>query len=188
MAQTPDEAPVSPQGQPLVRPLAVQDLGPSERQEEIETTAAERAAIADMLGLASLDSLSAALRLRRWHGHGVALHGRLSAHVVQSCVVTLEPVPADIHAEFERRYLPADLLGRELGLPSEEVFVDPATEEPPEPFAHNVIDAGAAIVEELALALDPYPRAPGAAYAAEAPAEEADAHPFAALARLRQPD
>lgn len=188
MAQPTDTAPVSGPGRPLVRPLAVQALGPGERQEEIETTAAERAALADMLGLAGLDSLSAELRLRRWHGGGVALRGLLRARVVQFCVVTLEPVPADIHAEFERRYLPADVLARERGMPGEEVLVDPNEEEPPEPLENGLVDAGPVIVEELALALDPYPRAPDAVFAAEAPVEEADAHPFAALGRLRRSD
>lgn len=186
MAETSDRAPGARQGQPLVRRIAVQTLGPGERLEAIETSAAERAAIAALLGLAALESLSAELRLRRWHGQGVVLQGMLRAHVVQSCVVTLEPVPADIVAEFERRYLPADMLGAEDEMPGEEVFVNPDDAEPPEPFADNAVDAGPAIVEELALALDPYPRAPGVVFVAAEPAEEADAHPFAALARLRR--
>jgi len=48
------------------------------------------------------------------------------------------------------------------------------------------VDVGAVAVEELALALEPYPRAPGAdeALAALRSDERAD-HPFAALARRR---
>jgi hypothetical protein len=46
-----------------------------------------------------------------------------------------------------------------------------------------VADLGEALAEQLALALDPYPRAPDAALPPEA--EEAPASPFARLAALR---
>lgn len=55
-----------------------------------------------------------------------------------------------------------------------------------EPLGH-VIDAGAVLVESLALALPEYPRAPGADLAAhlETPAEDdAARRPFAGLAEM----
>lgn len=52
------------------------------------------------------------------------------------------------------------------------------------PFEGNQIDLGEAAAEQLGLALDPYPRMPGA----ELPEAEADVelHPFARLAGLRR--
>src|SRR3546814_17044110 len=37
-----------------------------------------------------------------------------------------------------------------------------ADEDPPEPFENGCIDLGEIVVQHLAVALDPYPRAPGA--------------------------
>jgi hypothetical protein len=50
-------------------------------------------------------------------------------------------------------------------------------------FGVEVIDLGAALAEQLALALDPYPRRPGAALPAEVLEEEAK--PLAGLAKWK---
>jgi hypothetical protein len=47
--------------------------------------------------------------------------------------------------------------------------IDPLADEP-EPLEGDRIDLGEIVAEELALAIDPYPRAPGAELAAAAPA------------------
>jgi hypothetical protein len=55
------------------------------------------------------------------------------------------------------------------------------------PAEAGAVDMGEALAQQLSLALDPYPRAPGA----ELPAEATDggAHgPFAALAKLKRPE
>ena len=78
--------------------------------------------------------------------------GRLWADVVQQCVVTLEPVPAGVEADFDRlfsRDLPEEALG--------EVEIDPEADSP-EPLVGQVLDLGEVLAEELSLALDPYPR------------------------------
>jgi hypothetical protein len=49
-----------------------------------------------------------------------------------------------------------------------------------------MIDLGEATTEQLALALDPFPRKPGAEIPPEA--KEAPEGPFAALGRIRKPD
>ena len=82
--------------------------------------------------------------------------GRLEADVVQSCVVTFEPVPAKIEAEFDRlfsRDVPEEAL--------DEVEID-AEAELPEPLVDGRLDLGEILAEELSLALDPYPRSPEA--------------------------
>jgi uncharacterized metal-binding protein YceD (DUF177 family) len=127
--------------------------------------------------------LRADFRISRWRTRGVKVEGTLHARVEQACVVTLEPVESTIHASFERRFLPPEMLGPESK--SDEVFVDPEGEDPPEPLTHEV-DLGEFAVEELALNLDPYPRKEGIAFEDKfgAPAEP-QAHPFAKLARLK---
>jgi hypothetical protein len=59
----------------------------------------------------------------------------------------------------------------------------------PEPLPADAIDLGEAVVQQLAVALDPYPRKPGAEIPAEySGAADTDGRggPFASLARLRR--
>jgi len=52
-------------------------------------------------------------------------------------------------------------------------------------FAGGIIDLGEAAAEQLALALDPYPRKPGSSGVPETPEQEAGG-PFGRLASLRR--
>jgi len=81
------------------------------------------------------------------------LSGRLRADVVQACVVSLEPVASAIEQDFTLLYGPTQ--------PGKSVMVDLETDVA-EPFEGDAIDIGEAAAQQLALALDPYPRAPGA--------------------------
>jgi len=67
----------------------------------------------------------------------------------------------------------------------EELELEPESLDGPDeiPYTGGLIDLGAALAEQLALSLPPYPRKPGA----ELPPEARDdsANPFAALSRLR---
>ena len=57
----------------------------------------------------------------------------------------------------------------------------------PDPIVDGKIDLGALAAEFLALGLDPYPRKPGAEFAAPV-AEEDDDSPFAPLTELKPMD
>jgi uncharacterized metal-binding protein YceD (DUF177 family) len=63
------------------------------------------------------------------------------------------------------------------------VVVTLEDDDPPDEIEGGVVDLGAYVVEHLALALDPFPRKPGVEF--EAPAQESEPSPFAALARLK---
>lgn len=68
------------------------------------------------------------------------------------------------------------------------MLIAPDAEDPPEPLTDGAVDAGEAIAEQLALELDPFPRAPGAVFKGFSSPREGDDRsggPFAALARLR---
>jgi hypothetical protein len=61
-----------------------------------------------------------------------------------------------------------------------------AAEDTPDEIESPVYDLGTALREELVLAIDPYPRAPGVAF--EAPADEIRPEsPFAVLEKLKRP-
>lgn len=147
----------------------------------IAAEASERVALARRLGLERIDRLRAEGTLLRTPGEPLlVLEGRLEAEVTQRCVVTLEPVASRLEVELHRIFA----LGR---APQEdEIVVDPLREEP-EPLEGEVLDLGEIAAEELALAVDPYPRAPGAGLAEAGPdaAEESEPEARRVLANGR---
>lgn len=152
--------------------------------ETVEATATERAALAERLDLSALEALTATVRLEPVAGGDfLRASGRFAAQVVQPCSVTLEPVVSDIEESFERTYTfqePA------APAPGQEIELDPEGEEPPDPIVDGMVDLGELVVEELSLAIDPFPRAPGAVFdAAAAGVADEKENPFAALAKLR---
>ena len=141
------------------RRIQVDALGEDEVTTEIEATADERSALAKRFGLLSVESLTATLRLRRLAARSlVRVNGGFVAEVVQSCVVTLEPVASRLEGNLARCY---SLAPAEAAI-EREVLVDFDEEEPPEPVPSGGIDLGEAVAEQLALEIDPYPRAEGA--------------------------
>ena len=121
----------------------------------------ERAALAGQFELLALDRLEADATLAAAELPGsLRLTMRWSADVVQSCVATLEPVAAHLTETFEQVFAPAAMI-ESFG--AEQVAVDVEAADPPEPLPDDAIDVGALLAEQLALALDPYPRRPAAA-------------------------
>lgn len=163
--------------------LRLDRIGDGERIDLIADEA-ERAAISQRLGIERLDRLEAHATLSR-QGEIVRAQGRLVASLTQSCVVTSEPVAAHVDEPFDLVFMPAPQIGRaeeEIELGPEDcdvVFYDGAS-----------IDLGGAIADTLALSLDPYPRSASAEAALKEAGviTEAEASPFAALAKLRKTD
>ena len=173
---------------PLRRPIAVRSLSRRQpRPLDLSPDEDEARAIARFLGLEALRGLRFQGELAPSGADGWRIEGRLSAEVVQSCVVTLEPVAQRIDEAVARDYVPeADYS------PPTEIDLDPEAEDDPDPFG-TVIDPGLLALESLALALDPYPRAPGvppaeyrAAPPGVAPLADGDLKPFAKLAVLKE--
>ena len=145
---------------------------------------AERASIANWLSLIVLDRLEATVEAIPTDDGGVRLHAEFEADVVQSCVITLEPLSTRLQEAFEILYVLE--IPRQISARTGESTVDVALDvEEPELLVGNIIDAGAAIAEHLVLALDPYPRKSGAALETKNEGAEGAEHPFAALQRLK---
>jgi uncharacterized metal-binding protein YceD (DUF177 family) len=150
----------------------------------LEANPDEREAIARRLGLVELSALRADLSVVPWQDEGLMVRGTLTADLSQSCVVTLEPVPAHLSDTVEARYLP----GAEPAiLERDEMLSDPDAPDPPEPLpAGGILDLGELLIQHLAVALDPYPRKPGVAFTP--PEEDLQAlGPFAKLSALKRP-
>jgi uncharacterized metal-binding protein YceD (DUF177 family) len=163
------------------RLVRIDTIGEAPRPMEIAAEEGERAALARRFGLLEIARLEAALTLSR-RGDEIIVHGALAAAVTQACVASAEPVAAEVDGPFDILFRPqpdAAAADDEVELSESEmdvVFLD-GTE----------IDIGEAVAETLALALDPYPRAPDADEALKAAGvkSEAEAGPFGALAGLR---
>ena len=151
---------------------------------ELSADENERSRIADRLGLQALDRVDAHATLER-KGEIVRARGRLKASLCQSCVVTNEPVEASVDEPFDIVFLPEPVSGESqeevelAGADCDVVFHD-----------GSAIDLGSAIADSLALGLDPYPRSAGAEAALKEAGvlSEAEAGPFAALAKLKRSD
>ena len=162
------------------RLISADQLGAGETVERLSPTERERRALAERFELDSLDRLEATVRLRRRPGGVIEARGHLEAVLAQPCVVTLDPVPATLSEDFRVLFAPeADLAGAE-------VIINPE-QDAPEPLLDGRIDLGELVAQQLGLALDPYPRSPGAVLeAATDPSGGAGKpSPFADLARLR---
>ncbi|MGL6043831.1 MAG: YceD family protein [Sandaracinobacteroides sp.] len=166
----------------VVVPLA--RLGSLAQEHVLDADPGQRLALAKRFGIAAVDRLHAKLFVERVAG-GARLTGLLEADVVQSCVVSGEPVPAAIREVLDLRFEPAP--------EAEEIELDPDALD----VLHiegDRIDIGEAAAQSLALALEPYPRADPQTLAkarrlllseeeaqALAAGEKAAANPFAKL-------
>jgi uncharacterized metal-binding protein YceD (DUF177 family) len=173
----------------LSRPLKVHEIRDGTGG-EIAATDAELAAIARMLDLVALKRLFLSYRLDRVGGSRLRLTGQLQADVTQTCVISLEPVDAQLDVPVAIEFWPAAMV-EELERSAEEAGGEGLLDWP-EAVVDGRIDLGPVIYETLAAALDPYPKRPGASFdwpqgKAVAP-PEGKSGPFAALAALKRPE
>lgn len=178
-------APASP---PFARPIPVGSL-PRKRPLpfDIAPEPDEKPAIARFLGIEALRKLRFRGELVPAPDDGWRIEGRLTAELVQSCVVTLAAVVQQVDEPIVRDYVPED----GFTLP-DEIDLDPEGEDDPDPYG-STIDPGLLAIESLALTLDPYPRAPGVPPAeftatppGASPLADQDLKPFAKLAVLKE--
>lgn len=157
----------------------VDTISERERVVELEARPAEREALARRFDLIAVESLRAEFTIRREHA-GLTARGRVTADVVQACSVTDEPVAARVDEQADLLFVPAGPeAAAEVELSAD--ALDTIIYEGPN------IDLGEAAAETMALALDPFPRAPGAADTLRAAGvlSEEEARPPGKLAGLK---
>jgi uncharacterized metal-binding protein YceD (DUF177 family) len=147
-------------------------------------TAEERAELAKALELVACERLETRYSIQPLANGQYLAMGMVEAAVVQSCVVTLEPVSSRIVEQFEVDFWPPEKLSE----PSSGEF-GVLTGRDREPIENGTIPIGRIIYEHVATGLDPYPRKEGAEFRwpnleARADDEPRDS-PFAALAKLK---
>jgi Large ribosomal RNA subunit accumulation protein YceD len=141
--------------------------------------------MAAVAGLRNILSASASLDLALKRGGRVHVTGRVRARIGQTCVVTLDPIESEIDEDIDLMFAPAEQISQLSDLVEEPAESDPEIPDPPEPIVNGVIDLGRLATDALFLAVDPYPRKPGAVFEPHLEAADPEDHPFAALKALR---
>ena len=158
------------------RVVKVETLPRDGLRQKIAANESERTALSKRFALDSMQSLEADFLIKR-SGKGVRVTGEARAKVMQICVVSTEPFPAEVVEEIDVRFAPPSDERRKPKTPEEEIRFD--AEDEPDPLIDGAVDLGELAAEFIALGLDPYPRKPDAEF--EAPAEEETHSPFAGL-------
>jgi uncharacterized metal-binding protein YceD (DUF177 family) len=109
----------------------------------------------------------------------IGVSGRLEAEIVQTCVISLTPFAGRVEDAFEARFTTMPPVA------GDEIVLDLDSDDP-EPVENGIIDIGELVAQFLSLALDPYPKAPGAALKPSEAPVLATTSPFAAL-RVLEP-
>ena len=168
---------------PISYPIDVRRLPQKGFPVVVEPDAKARAELARVHGLVSVESFRAELLFTAWKRGGVSVTGNVRARIVQQCVVTLEPVEADIDEKIDLVFVPeGSALARDT-IEEGELVLSADGPDLPETFDGVSIDAGAVAEEAFALAIDPYPRKPGAELPSTGP-DDREGSPFATLRGL----
>jgi len=163
-------------------PLAVTDVPEAGRHLDLVADPQTRAAVAKLAGVTAVARLSASFDVTLRGRDGLHVVGSVSATVGQTCVVTLDPLENEIEEPIDLVFVPAAAVSpTEHGAAEVEVTAEDA----PEPLINGRVDLGAIAIEFLLLAIDPYPRKPGAVFEPP-PSDDDSAHPFAALSALKK--
>ncbi len=180
----------------LSRLIAIADVPDAGLEVSIRADAAECAAIAESDGLVAVESLEADLKIVKQNRTQFKVSGLLRAHIVQTCVVSLDPFQSEIQADVEADFIaPADAgvrkrAGRDVESEADAALSFAAQLDAPDLIIDGRIDLGALVEEFLALNLNPYPRKPDARFdeinfSSDAAAK---ASPFAVLKKLKEGD
>jgi len=158
----------------MARPYPITRIGAGARF-LVEAKPDECRKLAQRMDIQAVLSLTCRFDLRRGQNDTVDAAGLLRARIRQLCVVTLEPFDSDLVEDFTIRFVPEGAESEELDLESEDEVT----------YRAGILDLGEAASEQLALALDPFPRKPGAELPGNYDLPETGA--FAALSKLRPP-
>lgn len=165
----------------------VSDLGQTGADVHIALKADALARLAEWAEVSAVTAFIADIALKKVAPNYFTLDMHWTADIVQACVVTLEPVPAHLSGQLTREL---KLLTRARRKKVEEIqlgeiSLELSEDEDREDIDHPHYDLAAPLLEDFLLAIDPYPRKPGAAFEASAEPDAKPESPFAALKSLK---
>jgi len=166
-------------------PVVVAQIPETGLHRDLEADQAIRNAVADVGGLREVLSVQASFDVTPMSGGRFQVAGHVRARVGQTCVVTLEDIENNIDEPIDLIFAPPEQIPQMAALVDEAEEGDEETPDPPEPIENGMIDLGRVATDALYLAVDPYPRKPGAVFEPVLEAADPEDHPFAALKALK---
>lgn len=168
---------------PITRIFDLSDLSDAGYATTVIATPSERERLAAWEDIAGVNLFQGEVTLKRRSPTRFIYQAKLTAELTQACVVTLEPVQSRIERQFTRELHFAPHKYAQKG---GAITLGAAEDDAPEEIESLKFDLAGPLLEELSLAIDPYPRAPGVTF--EAPQEQLDAseNPFAVLKALKR--
>jgi uncharacterized metal-binding protein YceD (DUF177 family) len=170
---------------PWRAPVIVEQIPEIGLSRELEANAATRAAMAEIAGVREILSARAMFELKPESGGRVHVAGKLTARIGQTCVVTLDPIENDVEETIDLTFAPPEQIAHVTDRDEEMDEGDGEAAHEFEPIENGVIDLGRLASDVLYLAIDPYPRKPGAVFEPQIAAVDPEDHPFAALKALK---
>lgn len=148
--------------------VEVSEIGDQVRHYHAEADDEERVDLARRLGVDQIKSATADFDVGPEQGGLIPVSGTVRAEIVQTCVVTLEPLESVVEAPAEGWF--ADRMEmvsfakakkeRETKKSHSEVEILDERDDP-EPVINGKIDLGELAAQHLSLAIDPFPRKEG---------------------------
>jgi uncharacterized metal-binding protein YceD (DUF177 family) len=166
-------------------PIAVAQIPETGLHRDLEADQAIRNAVADVGDLREVLSVQASFDVTPKSGGRFHVAGHVRARIGQTCVVTLEEIESDIDEPIDLTFAPSEQIPQMAALVDEAEASDEETPDPPEPIENGIIDLGRVATDALYLAVDPYPRKPGAVFEPVVEVADPEDHPFAALKALK---
>lgn len=173
-----------PGDQDLDARIRVDKIPAAGRVVKIDADEKQREALAKRFGVSEVQSFAANVTASRFRG-GIRALGHVEGSIVQPCVVTGDPVSQTISEPVDRVFLPGHDAASEATAGAE-IFVNLEDDDLPDYYDGDEIDLGETVMEIFALAIDLYPRAPGAELESGVAGDDpAELSPFAALKALK---
>ncbi len=161
---------------------------------KLEAEASDMTQLVAHMGLENISTFSASLKFRHWARDGVQVEGELSAHVETQCPVSLAPVAQNINSQFHAKFVPAtSKLAKPRLNEDGEMLLDFESDDIPDIFEGEQLDAWEIAIEYLLLEIDHYARADDAEFVApndESPlqddGDDTKSSPFSVLQHLKK--
>lgn len=157
-------------------PVDLRSAGLTEKRFELSANAQECALIAKRLGIPAVGKLEGEVSLTASKTE-IKASGMLRAELTRECVASLEEMAETIDEPFEVVFARAP-----AGTEPESLEEQLEDLDAPDMHIGEVFDVGEFLTQQLALAMDPFPRKPGAQSLADQYGEDKPISPFAALA------
>jgi uncharacterized metal-binding protein YceD (DUF177 family) len=170
---------------PWRAPVIVDQIPEIGLSRDLVADQATREAMAGIAGLRGIFSARATFDVTPESRGRVRVTGKLNARIGQTCVVTLDPIENEIDETIDLMFVPSDQMVERAYREDDEGEGAVEAEGQFEPIENGVIDLGRLATDVLYLAIDPYPRKPGAVFEPHIAAADPEDHPFATLKALK---